>query len=467
MKKIKNKGSLKKPKSLKIPNQSIKKSIGIWYLILYLAISVVCILFMFFYYYLQGVERLNTDALITNEGVSEIINQGTYGNESYYRENLYNINESITSENMAIVMESGEYYFAIENEIMDEYIMGINNNYMFNLFPIFSLIHEGYIVNVEFLDINEEMVSVMTFYDAIPYMRFIMDILRPISFIFIFGGIVMFLFGYAKLDKMITAENLDLRLDVKNTRYELKELAKTTNEMIDSFQSSYEKQERFVSDVSHELKTPISIVTGYGNILKRWGSKDEDILNESIDSIISESKNMENLVKKLLFLAKYDKNETYYDFRKVNLSDMLMAVVKDINVAKKINIKREIEKDVFIIADEIRIKEVFVVFIDNAIKYTTVENKEICLSLKSDNENVYVSVEDNGVGIKKEDLKNIFDRFYRSDKSRNKETGGFGLGLNIAKSIITDHKGRIKVITKENEGSKFIITIPKNLDIKS
>ena len=242
---------------------------------------------------------------------------------------------------------------------------------------------------------------------------------------------------------------------------DLKSLEVAINNLLERMRRIYRQQNQFVSDASHELRTPISVISGYGNMLKRWGKEDEEILNESVDSIIFEAENMKNLVNRLLFLAKYDKKNLNYKFEKTNLSETIGIVIKDLSVTHPdITILHTIDDNVYIMADEFRIIEVVRIFVDNAIKYSNKDDITLKIILQKQENNAILTIKDNGMGIKDEDLRNVFDRFYRTDKSRNKETGGMGLGLSIAKAIVLDHKGRIRVKTKENEGSEFSIILP-------
>ncbi|MFZ7131921.1 MAG: sensor histidine kinase [Eubacteriales bacterium] len=262
----------------------------------------------------------------------------------------------------------------------------------------------------------------------------------------------------------ISGENLDMRIDVSEAKYELKDLALTINDMIDRIQDSYIKQQRFVSDVSHELRTPISVITGYANMLDRWGKENPEVLQESIDALKNEASNMGDLVEKLLFLARHDRDTLKYEMISFNLSEMIEDIAKETQmIDKNHRIHSEVIDSMMIMGDHYRIKQVMRIFMDNAIKYTPQEG-EICIrGYKKEEDTAVIEIQDWGIGISKEDLNNIFDRFYRADISRTKDTGGHGLGLSIAKIIILQHGGRIKVKSKIGYGSIFIIEIPTQI----
>ena len=251
--------------------------------------------------------------------------------------------------------------------------------------------------------------------------------------------------------KEISINDLNKRLDVSGVNNEFKDLAKTFNEMVSEIQVSMEKQNRFISDASHELRTPISVIQGYANLLSRWGKEDEEVLIESIEAIKDESNNMKKLIESLLFLARGEKNNNVIIKEDFNLKNLVDEIVKEsIMIDDKHNIFTKNNEDVIINADKNLIKEAIRVFVDNSIKYTQ-EGGNIKINSFKTNKKEFISIEDNGIGIPKDDLERIFDRFYRVDKSRNKEINGFGLGLSIAKYIIDTHNGNIKIYSKSKE----------------
>lgn len=260
--------------------------------------------------------------------------------------------------------------------------------------------------------------------------------------------------------KKISIDDLDKRLDIKGSKNELKDLAKTFNDMMDRIQSSIEKQNQFVSDASHELRTPISVIQGYANMLDRWGKDDKDVLEESIDAIKSESKNMKDLIEKLLFLARGDKNTQKVEKENFMMNELIDKIVKETKLIDDVHkIENEHNDEFSINADKKLIKEAIRIFIDNSIKYTG-EGESIKIdSYKRENEAI-ITIADNGTGISKEDLPHIFDRFYRADKSRTKSSGGTGLGLSISKWIIDKHNGKIHVWSEINIGTIVKITLP-------
>lgn len=301
----------------------------------------------------------------------------------------------------------------------------------------------------------------------------IMLVFYSVGFVFMsmIGGarvknILSPIYYMTKTAEQVSVSNLDLRLDVESTKYELKDLAITLNDMLDRLNRDYGKQKRFVSDVSHELRTPISIINGYASMLERWGKKDEEILDESIDAIKGEAVNMQVLVENLLTLVRSDNQTLKYEPNTFDIGQMVCSIVKEFNMVntKEQYITCDAKEGIRVFLDEAKIKQTMRIFIDNAVKYTP-EKGGIQVKCYEVGEEVYLHVKDSGIGISKEDLPHLFERFYRSDESRTRQTGGHGLGLSIGKVIVIGHSGRIKVKSKVGKGSEFIITLPKTMMI--
>lgn len=263
----------------------------------------------------------------------------------------------------------------------------------------------------------------------------------------------------------ISVNNLDTRIDVRGTKDELKDLAYTFNKMMDEIENSYEKQRQFVSDASHELRTPIAVIKGYASMVNRWGKEDHEVLEESLKAIEDEARNMQSLVESLLFLARRDKGTLEMEKEKFNIKDFIIEIIKESSlIDSHHNFDSELEYDGEIFASQDKLKQALRVFIDNSMKYTP-EKGSIKINLKASNKDVYIIIEDTGVGISKEDLPHIFERFYRADQARTRSgQGGTGLGLAIAKVIIEHHKGKVVVDSELNKGTCVTIILPKGLD---
>jgi len=263
-----------------------------------------------------------------------------------------------------------------------------------------------------------------------------------------------------KTTKAISINALEKRLNVSNSHDELKQLAETFNDMLDRIQNSYEMQNQFVSDASHELRTPIAVIQGYANMLYRWGKDDKEILVESIIAIKGESENMKELVEKLLFLARSDKNAQKVYKQEFYINELVDEIIKETKLIDfNHKISTNINQESPIYADKNLLKQALRIFIDNCIKYTPIGGS-IVLNSYIIKKNLMLEIIDTGIGISKDDLPFIFNRFYRCDKSRAKESGGTGLGLSIAKWIIGIHNGSIVVESRSDIGTKISIGLP-------
>lgn len=265
----------------------------------------------------------------------------------------------------------------------------------------------------------------------------------------------------------LSANNLHSeRLNVEGTKNELKDLANVINAMLDRIESAYESQKQFVSNASHELRTPIAVIQGYANLLNRWGSSNPEVLQESIEAIQNESKAMQDLVEKLLLLSRHDRKTLKLNKKNFNMRRVVEDMVKETRlVAQNRVIKSPIMEDVIVYGDKQALKQAIRIFIDNAVKYTN-DGDEITISCENVNDDCVITISDTGIGMTREDLEHIFDRFYRSEYVRNKNISGHGLGLSLAKMIVIAHTGRIKVRSQFKKGSSFIVTLPRRKFIR-
>lgn len=252
----------------------------------------------------------------------------------------------------------------------------------------------------------------------------------------------------------LKVEKPEAHLKVQDT--ELRGIERAVNELLDRMRESYRGQIQFVSDASHELRTPIAVIQGYVNMLDRWGKEDEAILDESIEAIKNEAAHMQKLVEQLLFLARGDSNRQKLDKKRVLLNDILREVYEEsIMIDEKHLYAFEDVQNAEMLADADMIKQSARILIDNAAKYTP-QGEEIRIRVGLwENQLPYYSIQDNGIGMSKEDLEHAFDRFYRADAVRNSKTGGTGLGLAIAKWIVEQHDGYYDVVSREEIGTRF------------
>ena len=265
----------------------------------------------------------------------------------------------------------------------------------------------------------------------------------------------------ASMAATLSENNLSNRINIAGTKNELKDLANVINSMLDRLERSYNSQKQFVSDASHELRTPISVIRGYTDMLKRWGKDDPEILDEGITAISQETEGMKNLVESLLFLARHDKQSLMMEISGFDSLELVTEVQKEESMVHEDHVfELDGMEPVAVSADRKMIKQVLRILCDNAVKYSPAGSTVTLSSRKNDLGECCLSVKDMGEGIPSEDLPKIFDRFYRSDKARKSETGGHGLGLSIARIIIVAHKGRIQVRSKPGAGTEFTVILP-------
>jgi signal transduction histidine kinase len=264
----------------------------------------------------------------------------------------------------------------------------------------------------------------------------------------------------------LTADSVDAgRLDVRlpeSGEDEIGDLARSINALIERLHQRAEMQARFVADASHELATPVAGIRGYTNILRAWGGEDPEVRSEAIAAIDRESRRMARLCGNLLSLVRSDQivhvKSVQFDANAVAREALAAAATH--HHEKGLDIAGPEEGQLFMTSDPERVEDILSVLLDNACKYTP-EGGRVKLSTRREQDWVIFEIADTGVGIPPEDLPNIFERFYRSDASRSEETGGFGLGLAIAKTTVDVLHGSIQVRSNPNTGSVFTVRIPR------
>ena len=286
------------------------------------------------------------------------------------------------------------------------------------------------------------------------------------------GMISSIIFGYIIIKKMlkpidqitiaadnISINNLKERLEVTGPDDELKRLGNTFNKMIDRLQGAFDRQTQFVSDASHELRTPIAVIQGYASLIDRWGKNDKEALEKSIHAIKLETSNMANLVEKLLFIAKGSSENQNIEKKEFLLNNLIFEVLIESRLIDHRHIISSDRNDtISIFADYKMIKQMLRIFIDNSSKFTP-EQGRVDISSEIQGKTVKITVSDSGIGIPKDEVENVFERFYTVDKSRFKEKGGTGLGLSIAKLIVDVHDGTINVESEEGIGTKVTVIL--------
>ena len=240
---------------------------------------------------------------------------------------------------------------------------------------------------------------------------------------------------------------------------EIKELVVSFNAMIQRLKEGVERLDRFNSDVSHELKTPLTVIEGEIEITLRKLRTPQEY-EQSLKTIQKQSKQIELIVKQLLLLTKYSKGNIKESFQECSVDTLLMQIIDKFQLRlQEKNLKLHIEKiePINMQANPILIESIFANLIDNAIKYS-LENRNIYISLYQDSK-IHFSIKDEGMGIPQKSLSKITERFYRADSSRNKKIEGFGLGLSSVKNSVLVHNGSLHVTSEEGKGTMIKVTL--------
>jgi signal transduction histidine kinase len=260
----------------------------------------------------------------------------------------------------------------------------------------------------------------------------------------------------------ISSSNLNERIEVKNSKDELGRLTIVLNALLERLYQSFENQRAFLADAAHELKTPLSILRSH------WEDQlnNPDLTLEFKENLLQDVETitrLNHLINNLLLLSKTESMQASFDFSAVQLDELIDDVVTDARILADIKSQQiSIQKmhRVIIMGDRQRLFQLFFNIIDNAIKYTP-DKGHVWITLDHDSNWVIVSIRDDGIGITAADLPHIFDRFYRVDKDRARQTGGSGLGLAICKLIAEFHGGHIDVTSKAGHGTLFKVKLPR------
>ena len=262
----------------------------------------------------------------------------------------------------------------------------------------------------------------------------------------------------SKMTKYIGEGNYKNKLNYKSNIMEIDDLINSINKLSNELNDQENLRKQLTGDIAHELRTPLTSIKGHLDaiIVGIW-----EPTNERLNSINEEVKRITNLVDELRKLAKFDSGKDNLNKEIVNLKNYIKSIAYNYEgkaLEKNIVIKYQLE-NIEALIDKEKFAQVIINILSNAIKYNN-GNNEIYIKVFKKNNSINISIKDSGIGIPKSEYKNIFERFYRLDKSRGANEKGVGVGLTIAKSIVNAHGGEIEVYSEINKGSEFIISLP-------
>ena len=253
----------------------------------------------------------------------------------------------------------------------------------------------------------------------------------------------------------IKEKGINKRAEISDLNDEVDKVNIVFNSMMDELEEAFHEQSRFVSDASHELKTPLTALHGHLSMLKRWGKNDKERLEKSLDTCLKEVERLKKLVNDMLLLSKAEKSVV--DLNKVDKIDPVILVDEVIEQYRFLNPNVtyivNIDENIRIKVEPNDFKQLLIIFVDNSIKYNNKENVEISISIRKEASAIKLEVKDNGIGIPKNEIDNVKKRFYKVDKSRV-NNNSFGIGLSIANRIVSNYNSKIYI---ESELDKYTI----------
>jgi heavy metal sensor kinase len=307
------------------------------------------------------------------------------------------------------------------------------------------------------------------FYDAVNRFRLVLLFSVPVLVVVASAG------GYwlsrkavapvgeiARAAQSISEHELSKRLPILETGDELQSLSETLNEMFARLERAFKRVTQFTADASHELRTPIALMRTRTEVALRKQRSEADY-RETLLRIHQELERTSALIENLMTLARADSGSEALQVAPTSLNELLLEISETARLlaeGKSIQYDQRLpETPLCVSGNAPSLRRLFLILIDNAVKYTSREG-HVSVELDSDDGAAVIEIRDTGVGISQSDLPHIFERFYRADESRSRESGGTGLGLSIAKWIAEAHQGKISVVSKVGEGSVFRVQIP-------
>jgi two-component system, OmpR family, sensor histidine kinase ArlS len=240
----------------------------------------------------------------------------------------------------------------------------------------------------------------------------------------------------------------------KSSRDEIARMTTTYNHLMAQLEDVHDRQQQFVGNASHELKTPLTVIESYAKLLKRRGTTNVEVTEEALTAILNETNNMKTMIEQMLALAKVNET-TKVTLTMLSLLPFVQTIADSFEAAYHRKIYVDVP-DIKIKTDEAKLKQLLFIFIDNAQKYS----EDVIEITAHTTNHLHITIRDYGIGIPKEDIPNLFNRFYRVDKDRNKKTGGVGIGLSIAKELANRMNAQISIESVLGSGTAIHIQLP-------
>jgi signal transduction histidine kinase len=280
---------------------------------------------------------------------------------------------------------------------------------------------------------------------------------------FVAGKILQPIADINTLAREISEKTLDKRIPLGSNQDELYRLSSSLNRMFDRLQYSFQRQKEFIANASHELKTPMVMQRLFFSEAQQRQDLPKDFVSR-LEAQIQNLYRMDRLVKNMLDLSALERRETFSPTT-VNLSDLITSVVsefREIMEAAEIQLLLDIEKSVQVEADDEKLRRMLINLIDNGVKYNSDRNGELRIQLSTEQDDVRIEVYNSGRGIPTEELKQVFEQFYRVEKSRSTALGGSGLGLTIVKRIVELHHGTIELTSEPGQWVRIQVVLPSS-----
>ena len=401
---------------------------------------------------------------------------------------LDKLNEEATDKSSYIIIRKGDQIYYAGNAAAAQQIFSrlpaygleseeTDSAYYFN--DMRKLVKQ---IDFQFADGTEGSAFIVTRITSIFSKTFLLDMFLAIIFILVLTAMVLTQWihkdVFAPINRLnlamqkIAEGNFDYMLESEDDN-EIGELYRNYEDMRLRLKESTEekiqneKQNReLISNITHDLKTPITAIKGYVEGIQDGVASSPEKLNKYIRTIYNKANDMDRLIDELTFYSKIDTNKIPYNFSKINVAEYFGDCVEEVGLDMEtrgieLGYFNYVDEDVVVIADAEQMKRVINNIIGNSLKYLDKKKGILNIRIKDDGDFIQVIIEDNGKGIAAKDLPYIFDRFYRTDSSRNSSKGGSGIGLSIVKKIIEDHGGRIWATSKEGIGTEIHFVLRK------